>query len=385
MPLVVALVGGACAWFAFGRVATLGPSRVVPPARRDHGTAPTSTAVDVSVIVPARNEALSLPALLTSLARSTVTPREIIVVDDNSTDETSDIARRQGATVVVAPPPPNGWLGKPWACHLGSQRSTSARLLFLDADVQLAPEAISALLAHHSAPDAGLLSVQPFHRPGRWYEQLSAVFNIVGPMGSGAFALRRARAQRTAFGPCLLTTAADYEAAGGHAAVREEVIEDIALAARFDDAGRQVRVLLGGDLVSFRMYPAGLRSLVDGWTKNIAAGASRAHRPSSIAASVWVAAISSVGVSGVVGLVSWLRGGEAPRVELAAWVVAAIQVHVLLRRVGQFHVLTSVLFPLPLAFFIAVFLRSVGRLLLGRPVRWRDRDVPTRPAGASSE
>ncbi len=293
--------------------------------------------------------------------------------------------REHGATVIVAPPPPEGWAGKPWACHLGSQRATSPRLLFLDADVQVAPDAISELLVHYSHLDSRLLSVQPCHRPVRVYEQLSAVFNIVGPMGSGAFALRRARAPRTAFGPCLLTTAHDYAAAGGHEAVRHEVVEDIALAARYDDVGQQVDVLLGGELIAFRMYPAGLRSLVDGWTKNIAAGATRAHRPSSIVAATWVAAISSVGASGIIGFLSWLRDGDVPWVGLAAWALAAVQVHVLLRRVGRFHALTSLLFPLPFAFFIAVFIRSLGRLLLGRPVRWRGRNVPTRPARAAEE
>ena len=322
--------------------------------------------------------------LLASIAHSTVAPAEIIVVDDNSADSTAAVARDHGAIVIEAPPPPDGWLGKPWACHLGAQRAAAARLLFLDADVRLAPDAIGALLSQHGQQTSGLLSVQPCHRPVHAYEQLSAMFNIVGPMGSGAFAIRPPTRQRTAFGPCLLTSAVDYAASGGHSSVRGEIVEDIALATRFGDGRMPVRVLLGGASVSFRMYPDGLRSVVEGWTKNIAAGASRAHRPTAIAAAIWVAAISAVAVSTMLGLVGWMRHGEVPWLELAAWCLAVAQVHVLLQRVGRFHALTAFLYPVPLAFFIAVFLRSLSRLALRRPVRWRGREVPARATGPAA-
>lgn len=364
MSLVIALLGAVCAWFAFGRPAYL--------TRR--GT-PPQPAPDLSVVIPARNEARTLPTLLASLARSVQAPTEVIVVDDGSTDTTVEVARALGATVVVAPPPPSGWLGKPWACHLGAQRASAAWLLFLDADVCLAPNAIAALHAQHRALAGGLLSVQPSHVPERAYEQLSAVFNLVGPMGTGAFGVMRADRLRTAFGPCLLTSAADYAAAGGHAAVRHEIVEDIALAARFDAARRPVAVLLGGALVSFRMYPDGLRSLADGWTKNIAAGATRAHRPSSIAAALWVATLSAVAFFALRAIAAWLFHGTPPWLDLAAWSVAALQMHVLLRFVGRFHPLTSVLFVVPVAFFVVVCVRSALCLALRRPVPWRGRGV----------
>ena len=375
MIVLVALLGGACAWFAFGRPAVLVAASSGSNDGRHERPPLVSTTGDITVIVPARNEAQTLPTLLRSIAGSTVAPVEIIVIDDGSTDATSDVARRHGAAVVTAPPPPPGWLGKPWACHLGAERATTAQLLFLDADVALAPSAIAALVAHAKVVGGGLLSVQPNHRPERPYEQLSAVFNVVGPMGTGAFALRQARPLRTAFGPCLLTSAADYAAVGGHQAVKHEVVEDLALAARYDDLGRRVAVLLGGELVMFRMYPNGLRSLIEGWTKNIAAGATRAHRPSSVAAALWVAALCAVAMSAVLSVGEWLRGGSVPWLQLAAWCVAAVQVHLMLRRVGRFHPLTSVIFAVPVAFFDAVFVSSLVRLVLRRPVQWRGREI----------
>ena len=376
MTLTVALLGVALAWCAFGR-----PAYLSNPQRTKDGKRPTDRRVvaDVSIIIPARNEQHSLPTLLASIDSGTVLPTEVIVVDDNSSDSTSLVARRHGAVVIGAPPLPDGWLGKPWACHLGAQRASTARLLFLDADVCLAPDALETLLARKAGQGAGLLSVQPQHRPLRAYEQLSVMFNVVGLMGCGAFSLRKTRPLRTAFGPCMLADASDYDRVGGHEAVCGEVVEDLALAGRFADAGQDVQLLLGGDLISFRMYPDGFRTLVDGWTKNIAAGATRTNPLASLITVLWVAAMCSTTWSAVADVFAWVRGDDTPRMALAAWCIAAVQVFVLMRRVGRFHPLVAVLFPIPLTVFVAVFTRSALRLLFNRPVHWRGRDVPSRP------
>ena len=376
MTLTVALLGIALAWFAFGR-----PAYLSNPQRTKDGQRPLDRRVvaDVSIIIPARNEERTLPTLLASIDSSTVLPAELIVVDDNSTDSTSLVALQHGAVVIGAPPLPDGWLGKPWACHLGAKRASTSRLLFLDADVCLAPAALETLLARMADQGAGLLSVQPQHRPLRAYEQLSMMFNVVGLMGCGAFSLRRAQPLRIAFGPCMLTDAADYDRVGGHEAVRSEVVEDLALAGRFADAGQPVQLLLGGDLISFRMYPDGFRSLVDGWTKNIAAGATRTNHLSSLITVLWVAALCATTWSAVAEVIAWVQGDDTPWTALTVWCLAALQVFVLTRRVGRFHPLTAVLFPIPLVVFVAVFARSAVRLLFNRPVRWRDRDVSSRP------
>lgn len=359
---VVALV--AAAW-SLGRPLRLGSGQ----AQRD--------AASVSIIIPARNEAVNLPRLLASLAASTAAPGEVIVVDDDSTDDTAAIAASFGVTVVAAPPPPIGWVGKTWACHLGSVRARLPVLLFLDADTWLAPGGLDAIVAQHHR-SSGLLSVQPHHRVRRAYERLSAVFNLVSLMGSGAFGLRIARPMRVAFGPCLMTSAADYRSVGGHEAVHNQVVEDIALAARYADAGLPVTCLLGGDLVGFRMYPLGLRSLVQGWSKNIAVGATRAPLASVLPAVVWVAAVGAVSTAFLAGLVGWASGGDLPLIAAIAWAAVTVQIATMLRRVGSYGVATAVLFVVPLAFFIVVFVRSMVATALRRPVEWRGRAVLAR-------
>jgi len=365
VTLAIAVVALVAAVWSLGR-----------PHRLGSGQA-QSDAADVSIIIPARNEAVNLPRLLTSLAASMVAPGEVIVVDDGSTDDTAAIAASFGVTVISAPPPPVGWVGKTWACHLGSAKARGAVLLFLDADTWLAPGGLPALVAQHQR-SGGLLSVQPHHRVLRAYERLSAVFNLVSLMGSGAFGVRIVRPMRVAFGPCLMTSAADYGRVGGHEAVHNQVVEDMALAAGYADAALPVTCLLGGDLVAFRMYPLGLRSLIQGWTKNISLGATRAPLTSVLPAVVWVAAVGAVSAAFFLGLARWASGGDAPLAAAIAWTLITVQVATMLRRIGSFGLATAILFAVPVAFFIVVFVRSMVATALRRPVEWRGRPVLAR-------
>ena len=241
------------------------------------------------MVIPARNEAESLPLLLDDLARQDPRPAQIVVVDDASEDDTPHLAARHGAEVVRTTGPPPGWAGKPWACWRGAESTGAATIVFLDADVRLAPDAIARLLATHAAA-GGLLSVQPRHVVGRAVEGASMVANVVVLAGSGAFTPRPA-APTVAFGPCLVCDRSDYLAVGGHAAVRQAVAEDAALAQRFRAAGHPVTLRGGHDAVTFRMYRRGLRPLVEGWSKNLAIGAGAAPWNATVLTVTWVAAL----------------------------------------------------------------------------------------------
>ena len=328
----------------------------------------------VSVVVPARDEERALPRLLASLARQHPPPAEVLVVDDGSTDATAAVARAAGATVVTAPPPPPGWAGKPWACHLGVEQATAPLVVLLDADTWLAPDAVARLLAAHEAlsPD-GLLSVQPHHHVARPHEQLSLLCNIVPVLASAMWSPRGPRRRSpaaVAFGPCLVTRREDLVAAGGFAGVRGEVLEDVALARAYARAGRPVACLGGGATVAFRMYPDGLRSLVEGWTKNLAGGARHTPLVPTFGAVLWVAALAALSVEAL-----W-RPSAAVAV---AWVLASAQLWWLGRRVGTFHPASAVMFPVPLWAFVGLFLRSVVHRSVRRRVRWRGRELPVAP------
>ena len=371
MFVLLALAGWAAGAWYLARVPTPTP-----------GPRSGAAAARVSVIVPARDEAATLPRLLTTLAQLDASPHEVIVVDDGSRDATAAVARAHGATVLPAGASPAGWAGKPWACHVGAGVASGTHLLFLDADTWLAPDALGRLLAEH-ARVGGLVSVQPYHEPQRAYEQLSAYCNVVAMMGTGAFAPHPPAGARAAFGPCLLTTAADYEAAGGHAAAPGAVLEDVLLARRYRAAGMPVTLFGGGDVVRFRMYPAGVTQLVDGWSKNMASGAAATDRVAAAATVLWISAGVAVSLAVVTGLARWMRGvAGAPLVAVAAYVVTAVQFRFLLRRVGAFRRWTACLFPVPLAAFIGIFVRSLALTFVRRRVTWRGREIPIERGGA---
>ncbi len=356
------LVGGGAALALGWKIPTV--DRCPISGRRDGGE-------PVSVVIPARNEAATLPDLLASLANQTEPPREVLVVDDGSTDATAAVAAAAGATVLAAPHPPPGWAGKPWACHLGTEAATGGHLVLLDADTRLAPDGLARLVAAHDhLTRGGLLSVQPYHRVERPHEQLSLFANVV-PVLASALGWRRDHRHRTvAFGPCLVTRATDLAAVGGFATVRGEVLEDVALARAYARAARPVRCLAGGSAVSFRMYPGGIGPLVEGWTKNLAGGAGRAPRLPVLGAALWVAALAALSLEAVLRPSPLVAG---------AWAVATLQVAWLARRLGSFSAWAIVLFPIPLAAFVALFVRSAVHRSVRRRVRWRGRDLPVGP------
>ena len=353
------------------------------------GGAPREEAASVSVVIPARDEATTLPTLLGSLRRLSVDVCEIVVVDDGSRDATAAVARTAGATVLPADGPPAGWTGKAWACHVGARSTSGDLLLFLDADTVLAPDALDGLLELYDR-HRGLVSVQPYHGVVRPYEQLSSYFNVVSLLASAAFAGDDGR-RPMGFGPCLLTSRADYERAGGHAAVRGEILDDVRLAAAYDRAGLPVRCAIGGQSIRMRSYPGGVRQLVDGWTKNFASGASAAAPGATLATVLWVSAHHVVATRVARGLLRAATGPGTsvahghPRAWAVAWVGVAWQLRSILRRVGSFRWWTWVLFPAPLLAFDVVFARSAARTVVRRSVRWRGRRVDLGGRGSPGE
>lgn len=322
----------------------------------------------VSVVVPARDEASSLPHLLASLVPQLGAGDELVVVDDHSSDATAEVAAGAGATVVPAPPLPEGWAGKQWACHTGAAVAGNEILVFLDADTRIAPGGLARITG--LGAESGLTSIQPFHLVPRWSERLAAFFNIVGMMGAVACTpLGRRLEPRGAFGPCLATPALDYRRVGGHEAARSGVLDDVALAAAYRRAGLPVRVYGGRGTVDFRMYPGGLPELVRGFSKNMATAAVAVRPLAALAVAGWLAACAAP-------LVLALR--VPGPLAAACYLAVALQVWVHLRRLGTFGPAVAMAYPLALAVFVAVFARSMlvtyGR---GR-VTWKGRSLPTR-------
>jgi 4,4'-diaponeurosporenoate glycosyltransferase len=372
MTLVLALlpvavcVAGFLAWSL--RLGRAFASRPLPaPASGDPGR--------VSIVVPARNEAHNLPALLESLRALVPAAHEIIIVDDHSTDGTGELARAAGATVVTPPPLPPGWLGKPWACHAGAQAASGDLLLFSDADTVHAPWSLARAVARLDATGADLLSVIPTHAVVALWEKLQGVFQLLLLVACRAGGERARGERRFSIGQYLLFRRSAYQAVGGHPAVKDRVAEDLAFARMVEHAGLRFDLLYAPGLMTVRMYPEGLGGFWRGWRRNFREG------------------IASAGVGGgleMIAVVGWLLGlplfaiqalvAGAPLVALAwlgAMVVTAGEIARRQRGLGELPAWGALLFPLPVLLFVAVSIAAVIDRARRAPVRWRGRSVVT--------
>jgi 4,4'-diaponeurosporenoate glycosyltransferase len=331
----------------------------------------------VSVIIPARDEGQRLRPTLAALHRQTHRPLETIVVDDHSSDDTAHLARELDATVLRSQELPPGWTGKNWACWQGAHHARGDLLLFLDADARLEDDAIARLLCSHR-DSGGMVSVEPYHTTRRPYEELSAFFNVVRMASLNAFIPRWSGIEPAgAYGPCILCDRHDYLRLKGHhhERVRGAILESIPLARVFQDQGLPVRCFGGRGAVSFRMYPGGLRELVEGWSKGFGGGALATRLPFMVMTVGWITGCFGAFVNPLraAGLLS-----PSALVLLAIYGLYAAQIWWMLRRIGSFQHLTAVLYPIPLTFFALLMLRSLVMTYVLRRVPWRGRNVNPR-------
>lgn len=315
----------------------------------------------VAVVVPARDEALSLPHLLRPLVAQRRPGDQIVVVDDHSSDGTARVARAFEVDVTTPPLPPDGWLGKPNACWHGANATDRPVLVFLDADVRPGPTLLDDLAAAVDAEPDALVSMQPWHRMETVGEQPSLLCNVTALMGCGAFTLvPQLTAANVAFGPVIALERAAYVRAGGHASpgVRSMHTEDIGLARA---VGRSRLAVGSSSTTTFRMYPGGFGEVVRGWARSIATGARFSRWWVALAVALWMCSVAG----------GWLA---APLV----YPLTALQIWVLGRRAGTTHPLAAALFPLLVVVFVVIFLRSAVSVVLGRDVTWKGRQVGAR-------
>jgi len=244
---------------------------------------PEVSVPEVSIVIPARNEEANLGNCLESLTTQTGVAFEIIVVDDESTDRTREIAQsiaqRFAAVRVISPEPllnaraGKTWTGKNHALVTGadSELARAPWLLFTDADTVHLPGSLARALCEAKKERADLLSYSPQQIVVTFAER--AVMPVVFAELAAQYPPRKVRDQNSgivaANGQYILVRRAAYDAVGGHAAVATEILEDVALARLFRNAGFRVYFRYGADAVRTRMYRSWLQ-LREGWTKNLA-------------------------------------------------------------------------------------------------------------------
>jgi cellulose synthase/poly-beta-1,6-N-acetylglucosamine synthase-like glycosyltransferase len=285
----------------------------------------------VSVLLPVRDEAQRVEACLrTLMSQRLVADLEILVLDDQSSDATLDIARATASgdrrvRIWTGSPLPDEWLGKPHACHQLAGAARGSVLVFVDADVLLAPDAVAATVS--LLRTAGLDLVCPYPRqlaeaigPRLVQPLLQWSWLTFLPLGLAECSARPSLT--AANGQLLAVDAATYARSGGHAAVRSEVLEDIGLLRAIKAVGGRGVVADGTSIATCRMYDD-WSSTRDGYTK-----------------SLWAAFGSPAGAAAVVALlvvcyvappVAALRGS---RIGAAGYAAAVLGRALVARRVG---------------------------------------------------
>lgn len=358
--------------------------------RRDHHTVRlrsddrrATQGVRVSVVLPAHDEALVLDACLRSLLAQTHAPMEVIVVDDRSTDGTGAIARRFAAAdnrvrVVRVDVLPPGWTGKTHALTRGVAAAGGEWLLFTDADTIHDPGALAACLRRALAQRVVLLSGWPAAVVrswiGAWTDPLCGAVLASWNQRRGASAQRRFAP--FANGQYLLVHRDAFEQVGGFEAIRQRLLEDIALAGLMDREGLPFETVLLSDVLRVRTY-AGFRAGLQGWSRIFLHGAAGNLRRLIRRA----AALPVPSLAGYAALAVGLAAPPAPIASLA-WVLGALCVAAMtLATALVYHQVRvpkvcALLAPLPAmltALFLATAARDGWRM---RPVEWHGVRYP---------
>ena len=350
----------------------------------DESAVPPSDPQLVSLVIPARNEERNIRRCAESALASSYPRLEVIVVDDHSTDDTgaiaSALARADARLRVITPDAlPAGWFGKQWACSAGAAAARGELLGFMDADTWQSPDLVTRVVNAMRTRGSDLLSVAGIQELGSFWERLiqPQIFAIMLQRFGGTELVNRSRhvSQKIANGQCIWMRRDTYDALGGHAAVKHEVAEDLALAQLWFRAGRTVSLVLGLSQLSTRMYTS-LRELIDGWGKNIYAGGRNAMPLGAVGRAIFPLLLVTPGLFGVappivlaLGLLGVVGSGATTWAAIAttANVVWWLLVYAWLRLSPVY----ALLHPLGAAMVLYI---ALGAIVRGRRVRWKERD-----------
>ncbi len=336
----------------------------------------------VSVLIPARDEGDTIQPCVESVLAQDHALAEVIVLDDRSTDGTGDIVDALARTDdrlqrIVGEALPVGWKGKNWALHQAVGQATGEWLLFVDADVQLSGQAVRQALGAAGAHGADMVSwFAQLEMRTFWERQLMPFIADFIVLFSPLHKVNDpAEDHCIANGQFILIRRAVYNEVGGHAAIRDTIIDDVSLARAVKTAGFVMHMAFALGLMQTRMY-ASFGQIWRGWAKNFFPAMQQ--RPG-----LAVAAVGYLLFSGVVPplLAVWaalsIAGGSLGWAEaLALTAAAGIVVYRTVTRwvdpggYGWAHVL---LHPLQALLLSGIIIDSVLQTRGSRSTRWKGR------------
>jgi hopene-associated glycosyltransferase HpnB len=338
---------------------------------------PPSEWPEVAVLVPARDEAAVLPETLPGLLRQRYPGRlRVVLVDDGSTDGTGEVARSLAAgaalplEVVDGEPRPPGWAGKVWAQEQAYRHAGDAAwLLLTDADIAHPPDGVATLVAAALADQRDMVSLMARLRVQTGWERLVVPAFVYFFAQLYPFRWVASGRVAAAAGGCVLVRRAALEAAGGFPAVRDAVIDDVALAEALHRAGARLWLGLADRVRSVRPYPR----LADLWAM-VARSAYTQLRRSPVLLAGTVLGLLLVYVAPVVTCLAGVAAGR-PVAAVAgglAWLVMTASYVPQVRYAGQ-PLMLALSLPFVAVLYLLMTLDSARRHHRGQGAAWKGR------------
>jgi hopene-associated glycosyltransferase HpnB len=332
------------------------------------GTAAADTD-DLTILIPARNEAGQIVRTLAALKAQAPHAR-VLLVDDGSEDGTTETASAVGLTglrIVTGREMPAGWTGKLWALEQGLAAVETRRTLMLDADIELGPGVIAALFEQQLSQGVRMVSLMAtLETNGLWERLLLPAFVYFFKM-LYPFRLSNSSFPRVAAGAggCVLVDTEVLREIGAFASIKGELIDDCALAARVKAAGHRTWIGLSRAVVSHRSYD-GLPTI---WNM-VARTAYTQLRYSPVLLAGCVVALSWAFWLPVVGLIA---GDQTARMVSLTAIIAMIITYLPTLFFYRLSPLWAMLMPLTGTLYLAVTLDSARRYYRGVRSSWRGR------------
>jgi hypothetical protein len=348
LVLAAAPLGLACANLRHFRAPPL-PSGPVPP---------------VSVLIPARNEADNIAACVNAVLASQGVALEVCVLDDGSTDATPEILagiRDPRLRVLRGGTLPAGWSGKQHACARLAEEAAHGLMLFVDADVRLAPDAVARMAGFIMRRDIGLVSGFPRQITVGWAEILLLPlihFLLVGYLPMFRMARDPSPSLGAGCGQIMLARRDAYQRAGGHGAIRASLHDGLTLPRAFRAKGIMTGLFDATDLASCRMYGS-TASLWEGLIKNATEGMAK-----PVALPIWTI---------------FLAGGHVlpflllPAAPAVAACVCSLALRALLASRFRQSWLSVVVHPVGVAALLLIQWVALWRAIMGVKASWRGR------------